>query len=37
MVVSPPDGGFFERVNFIGGVGPGHDWLKGGWIYISKN
>jgi len=28
-VATPPDDGFFESVNFIGGVDPNNDWTKG--------
>ncbi len=37
VVKSPPDDGFFERVDFIGGIGPNNNWLQGGWVSISVN
>jgi hypothetical protein len=35
VVKSPPDDGFFSPVNFIGGIGPDHNWMTGGWVYIT--
>jgi hypothetical protein len=35
VVKVPPDDGFFEHVDFIGGIGPDYDWMAGGWIYVS--
>ena len=32
---SPPDDGFFTPVNFIGGVDPANNWLKG-WTTNEK-
>ena len=34
-VASPPDDGFFDSVNFIGGVDPTNNWLKG-WTTNEK-
>ena len=34
-VASPPDDGFFDSVNFIGGVDPANNWLKG-WTTNEK-
>ena len=34
-VASPPDYGFFDSVNFIGGVDPANNWLKG-WTTNEK-
>ncbi len=36
-VKSPPDDGFFEPVDFIGGVAPGDNWTQNGWTIWSKN
>jgi hypothetical protein len=36
-VVSPPDDGFFEPVEYIGAVSPGHNWTLDGWTIWSKN
>jgi hypothetical protein len=33
----PPDDGFFEPVNFVGGMSPYYNWLAGGWVYITSN
>ena len=33
----PPDDGFFEQVDFIGGVGPGNNWVLSGWANFSDN
>lgn len=35
-VASPPSDGFFEAVNFIGGVSPSKDWTKG-WTTSARN
>jgi hypothetical protein len=37
MVATPPNDGFFEPVNFIGGVNPENDWTQAGWIKINLN
>lgn len=37
FVALPPDNGFLERVDFIGAVGPGHDWIHTGWANFSDN
>jgi hypothetical protein len=37
VVKNPPDDGFFKQVDYIGGIGPGNNWLDGGWVYISEN
>jgi hypothetical protein len=36
-VATPPNDGFFEPVNFIGGVNPEDDWTKAQWIEINLN
>jgi hypothetical protein len=36
-VANPPDNGFLEQVDFIGAVGPGHDWILSGWASFSDN
>lgn len=36
-VTQPPDNGFFEPVDFIGGVGPGRNWVLDGWASFSDN
>ncbi len=36
VIKTPPDDGFFTRVDFIGGMGPDRNWLAGGWAYISE-
>jgi hypothetical protein len=36
-VALPPDNGFFEPVDFIGAVGPNHDWILSGWANFSDN
>ena len=36
-VTQPPDNGFFEPVDFIGGVGPGRNWVLDGWATFSDN
>ena len=36
-VAQPPDNGFFEHVDFIGGVGPGRNWVLDGWANFSDN
>ncbi|HUP66043.1 MAG TPA: hypothetical protein VM557_12275 [Thermoanaerobaculia bacterium] len=36
-VAIPPDDGFFKRVDFIGAVGPGDDWILSGWAVFSDN
>lgn len=35
MVKTPPDDGFFQHVDFIGGVGPDYNWLTGGWAHVT--
>lgn len=35
-VASPPGDGFFEPVNFIGGMGPNDNWTAG-WITTAQN
>lgn len=37
LVAQPPDDGFFEPVNFIGGVNPENDWTQQKWIRINLN
>jgi hypothetical protein len=37
MVAQPPADGFFEPVNYIGGVNPENDWTKGKWVQINLN
>ncbi len=35
-VRTPPDNGFFDtHVNYVGGMGPLHDWTKG-WTYFGR-
>lgn len=34
-VAAPPNDGFFEPVNFLGGVNPNNDWTQAGWIKIN--
>ncbi|HEX7151102.1 MAG TPA: hypothetical protein VF618_06405 [Thermoanaerobaculia bacterium] len=36
-VAVPPDNGFLEQVDFIGAVGPGHNWILSGWANFSDN
>ena len=36
-VAQPPDDGFFEPVDYIGGVGPGSNWVLSGWANFSDN
>ena len=36
-VTQPPDNTFFEPVDFIGGVGPGRNWVLDGWATFSDN
>jgi hypothetical protein len=36
-VKSPPDDGFFDQVDFIGGVGPNYNWTMTGWAVFSDN
>ncbi|HUP45416.1 MAG TPA: hypothetical protein VM779_07870 [Thermoanaerobaculia bacterium] len=36
-VAQPPDDGFLEQVDFIGGVGPGRNWVLEGWANFSDN
>jgi TRAP-type mannitol/chloroaromatic compound transport system permease large subunit len=31
-VVNPPNDGFFEAVDYIGGVDPDNDWTKSAWV-----
>lgn len=33
----PPDNGFLRPVDFIGGVGPGDNWVLSGWANFSDN
>lgn len=33
----PPSDGFFEPVNYIGGVNPENDWTRASWIQINLN
>jgi len=35
VVKVPPDDGFFEHVDFIGGMSPFYNWLEGGWAYVT--
>mgnify|MGYP006213278973 CR=1 FL=1 len=37
FVAVPPDDGFLQPVDFIGAVGPGHDWVLSGWANFSDN
>jgi hypothetical protein len=37
MVAQPPADGFFEPVNFIGGVNPDNDWTQSKWVRINLN
>jgi hypothetical protein len=37
FVSNPPDNGFLEAVDFIGAVGPGHNWVLSGWANFSDN
>ena len=37
FVAQPPDDGFFEQVDFIGAVGPNHDWILTGWARFADN
>lgn len=37
LVAQPPDDGFFEPVNFIGGVDPENNWTSADWIRINRN
>jgi hypothetical protein len=36
-VATPPDDGFLIPVDFIGAVGPGHDWILTGWANFSND
>jgi len=36
-VAAPPEDGFFEPVNFLGGVNPQNDWTKAKWIEIARD
>lgn len=36
-VTSPPDDGFFEPVDYVGAVGPGHNWTLEPWTIWSKD
>lgn len=36
-VAQPPDNGFFEPVDFVGGVGPNDNWVLSGWATFSDN
>jgi hypothetical protein len=36
-VAVPPDNGFLEPVDYIGAVGPGHNWVLSGWANFSDN
>jgi len=35
LVATPPNDGFFEPVNFVGGVNPENDWTKAKWVEIN--
>jgi hypothetical protein len=37
FVANPPDNGFLESTDFLGAVGPGHDWILSGWANFSDN
>jgi len=37
LVASPPEDGFFEPVNFLGGVNPWNDWTKARWVVIARD
>ena len=37
FVAQPPDNGFFEQVDFIGGIQPGNNWTLTGWANFSDN
>ncbi|HUP47322.1 MAG TPA: hypothetical protein VNA04_00885 [Thermoanaerobaculia bacterium] len=37
FVTQPPDDGFFDPVDFIGGVGPGTNWVLSGWANFSND
>lgn len=37
FVAVPPDNGFFEKVDFVGAVGPGNNWILSGWANFSDN
>ncbi|HWW62004.1 MAG TPA: hypothetical protein VN181_11600, partial [Thermoanaerobaculia bacterium] len=37
FVAQPPDNGFFDRVDFLGGVAPGNNWVLSGWANFSDN
>jgi hypothetical protein len=37
LMALPPSDGFFEPVNYIGGVNPENDWTKAQWIQINLN
>jgi hypothetical protein len=37
FVGNPPDDGFLQTVDYIGAVGPGHNWLLTGWANFSDN
>jgi hypothetical protein len=36
-VASPPDDGFFEPVDYIGGVNPSDPWIWDAWTTFSDN
>lgn len=37
MAATPPMDGFFEPVNFLGGINPENDWTTSAWIRINLN
>jgi len=37
FVAQPPDNGFFERVDFLGAIAPGNNWVLSGWATFSDN
>lgn len=37
FVAQPPDNGFFDRVDFLGAIPPGNNWLLTGWANWSDN
>ncbi|HYI11397.1 MAG TPA: hypothetical protein VEK57_20240 [Thermoanaerobaculia bacterium] len=36
-VGNPPDNGFLDAVDYLGAVGPGHNWVLSGWANFSDN
>jgi hypothetical protein len=36
-VIQPPDNGFFDRVDFLGAIPPGNNWMLTGWTNFSDN